>query len=284
MLDYRQDNSSESIFFSIVIPIYNCKNYVLDAITSVENQTFKNWEAIIVDDNSTDGTYEIVEEYTKTNEKIKVLRTPINSGSPGGPRDYGVQEARGKYIGFLDGDDIYHPEKLQRHFDTIRSNLFIELIHTSYNIVDESKIFLIHKKKSWLYKKILMRFLDKRTICILTNPFGASTIVFKSELIKKYSFKTIPKLLNAVEDRYLWLRMLNDNIPVIYYDTTPLTDYRWVNDSISDRNAHKCELQAVIFFSILLYERKINIFEWCIGVFIRLARIVCTKFLGYKVV
>jgi len=270
----------QSPFFSIIIPAYNCRNFILDAIKSIERQTFQNWELIVVDDCSTDGTYEVLKVYIEGKSKLRLLRTNTNFGSPGKPRDIGIKNARGKFIGFLDGDDMYHPKKLQRHFDKIIAIPAIEFIHTSYNILDEKNRFLAHRRQPW-FEKVYRFFFKIDVVCLLTNPFCISTTIIKSDLIKKYQFGIYPKLLSAVEDWYTWNRMLNDQIPVIYYDASALTDYRWVENSISGRAHHRCEYQSIIFFAILLYTRKIKFLAFFVAVVIRCLRIFFTKFFRY---
>ena len=267
-------------FFTIIVPTFNCKPFILATIDSVKKQTFENWELIIVDDNSTDGTYELIKECINEYTNVKLLRTKINYGSPGAPRDIGVQEAKGKYVAFLDGDDMYHPQKLERHFNAISKNPTIEFIHSSYNIISEEGQYIRHHKKQW-FLKLYEYFFNVRTVCLLVNPFCISTTVIKKSFFINYTFSSVPKWVSAVEDWFTWNTMLNDKIPVIHYDKEPLTNYRWVTNSISNRDAHRCELQSIIFFSMLLYNRKINFLEYYIAIFIRLARIFCTTFLGY---
>ncbi len=267
-------------FFSIIVPAFNCKPFIINTIDSVKAQTFKDWELIIVDDNSTDGTYELIDAYVKEHSKIKLLKTKVNYGSPGVPRDKGVQEAKGKYVAFLDGDDIYHPQKFERHFKTISNNPTIEFIHSAYNIISEEGSFIKYKNKQW-FLKIYERLFKMKTVCLLTNPFCVSTTVIKKSLIVDYKFGVIPKWISAVEDWFIWNRLLSEQKILFHYDKEPLTNYRWVTNSISDRDAHRCELQSIIFFSMLLYNRKINFLEYYIAILIRLARIFCTTFLGY---
>ena len=270
-------------FFSVIIPACNCEKYIIDAIQSVEKQTYQDWEIIIIEDHSNDDTYAIISDYIQSKNKIKLLQTSSNSGSPGLPRDIGVTSARGKFIGFLDGDDIYHPEKLQLHFNTINANPSIEIIHTAYNIVSPNKQFIKYRKQPF-FQKIYSFLFKTKTACLLTNPFCLSTVIIKKELISQYKFALVPTLFSAVEDWFLWNRIFYDRIPVIYYNKTALLDYRWIETSISGRDIHRCELQAVVFFSFLFRNGQIHIIEWFLATFIRLVRIFFKKFFGYEVI
>ena len=99
---------------SIVMPMHNSSRYVEDSVLSVLSQTFKDWELLVVDDASTDDSRSIVERYAKQDRRVKLLRNEHPSGNPASPRNVGVREAKGRYIAFLDSDDIWLPNKLER--------------------------------------------------------------------------------------------------------------------------------------------------------------------------
>lgn len=98
---------------SIITPCYNSANFLADTIESVLAQTYSDWEMLIVDDCSTDGSYEIAESYAKKDSRIKLLRTEKSSGSPVRPRNIAIENAKGRYIAFLDSDDLWLPGKLE---------------------------------------------------------------------------------------------------------------------------------------------------------------------------
>lgn len=96
-------------FFSIILPVFNRLDKIPFAIKSVLNQSFKDWELIIVDDQSSDGTFEYLQELSSN--QVKILRTGKNSG-PASARNFGIDRSKGNYIAFLDSDDQYHPDFL----------------------------------------------------------------------------------------------------------------------------------------------------------------------------
>ena len=98
---------------SIITPCYNAEKYIAETIESVLKQTYTNWEMIIVDDCSTDKSSEIIHQYISNDNRIKYFKTDIPSGSPTLPRNIGIQKAQGRYIAFLDADDLYYPSKLE---------------------------------------------------------------------------------------------------------------------------------------------------------------------------
>ena len=119
---------------SIIMPSYNTGKYVIDSIRSVQSQTYTNWELIIVDDCSTDGTIEMIRDYVeKTNEKrIRLLSNEKNSGAAVS-RNYALREARGRWIAFLDSDDLWLSEKLEKQISYMKENEYI-FTYTDYRM------------------------------------------------------------------------------------------------------------------------------------------------------
>ena len=98
---------------SVVMPAFNSERYICDAIASVRNQTFDEWELIVVDDCSTDSTYETVYEIAQEDPRIRVIRNETNRGAAAS-RNAGFGQCKGKYVALLDSDDLWEPEKLQK--------------------------------------------------------------------------------------------------------------------------------------------------------------------------
>src|SRR3989344_2261209 len=98
---------------SVIIPTYNRASLLSRAIESVINQTFKDFELIIVDDGSIDNTRDIVEGFRRMDARVKYLRQE-NSGTPAGPLNTGIKYAKGQYAAFLDDDDEWLPSKLEK--------------------------------------------------------------------------------------------------------------------------------------------------------------------------
>ncbi len=97
---------------SIITPAYNAARYIARTIRSVLAQTYENWELLLIEDCSTDDTRAVIEPFL-ADPRIRLLQNPVNSGAAVS-RNYGLREATGRYIAFLDGDDLWHPEKLAR--------------------------------------------------------------------------------------------------------------------------------------------------------------------------
>lgn len=98
---------------SIIMPSYKCGKYIAESIRSVQNQTYKNWELIIVDDNSGDNTIGIIQHIQLSEKRIKLFQNAYNSGAAVS-RNNALRKAAGRWIAFLDSDDLWEPEKLER--------------------------------------------------------------------------------------------------------------------------------------------------------------------------
>ena len=96
---------------SVIMPAYNAARYLEEAVASVLAQTWQNWELIIIEDASSDGTWQLVNMLAKRDARIRILRNQNNLGAAKS-RNQGVMEARGDWIAFLDSDDVWEPEKL----------------------------------------------------------------------------------------------------------------------------------------------------------------------------
>lgn len=106
---------------SIITPVYNAEAYIEDTIKSIECQTYKNYEAIFVDDCSTDNSVKIIEKYAVNNERIKIIKLKRNKGVAFA-RNIGIRKAKGKYLCFLDSDDIWKKNKLEEQLNFIKQN------------------------------------------------------------------------------------------------------------------------------------------------------------------
>ena len=110
----------ENHLVSIITPSYNSEKFIVATIDSVRNQTYRHWEMIIVDDCSNDETTAIVEEIIKSENRIRLVKLAENSGA-GVARNRAIKEANGRFIAFLDADDLWKPEKLEKQVSFLLS-------------------------------------------------------------------------------------------------------------------------------------------------------------------
>ena len=120
---------------SVITPVYNSKKYLRQSIDSVISQTYDNWEMILTDDGSNDGSWELLESLARTDNRIRLIRNRKNRGS-GISRNKAIKLAIGVYIAFLDSDDLWHPDKLKIQIDLMEKNKW-SFSHTSYGYISE---------------------------------------------------------------------------------------------------------------------------------------------------
>ena len=116
-----------SELISIITPLYNSEEFILDMIKSVQAQTYQNWEMIVVDDCSQDGGPNIVKKMSKTDERIKLISQKQHSG-PSHVRNVAIELAKGRYLAFLDSDDLWHEQKLNKQLNFMKKNHYAFLL------------------------------------------------------------------------------------------------------------------------------------------------------------
>ena len=177
---------------SVIMPTYNAQTFIADAIQSVTCQTYLNWELLIVDDASTDATIEVI--YTFSNDKIKVSSLQRNQGTHI-CRNKGIQDASGKFIAFLDADDIWKPEKLQKQLEFM-DRYSLASCFSSYELIDEHGPKL-HKKIEALPSLNFQKLLK-------ANYVGNLTGIYSVEKIGKIH----APFLRKRQDWGLWLEVI----------------------------------------------------------------------------
>ena len=203
---------------SIIMPTYNCADYILETIKSVQVQTWQNWELLIVDDCSSDNTEDIIKSILKEDSRINFYKLHQNSGAAMA-RNKAMEMARGDYMAFLDSDDIWLPEKLEKQIGFMKEN-DIYFSCTAYEWIDEKGTPLnkvINTVKKADYNRLL-----------LDCPVGNSTVMYNVSLLGKFVTPNIRKR----NDDALWLQILKKE-KYIYGMKDVLMKYRIRSNSIS---------------------------------------------------
>jgi len=216
---------------SIITPVYNSEKFLDETATSVFNQTYNNWEWILIDDCSTDNSWDILNELSERDSRVKIYKNTKNLKS-GKTRNLAIKKAEGNYIAFLDSDDLWHKDKLAIQISFMQENNYF-FSHTSYGYIDEEgdKIkSTLHVSSEVSYKQLL-----KRTeISCLTAIYNADQIgkFYMSEHARK-------------QDYALWLAILKSGVPSFGIDEE-LASYRQVKNSATS-NKYKLILKHITF-------------------------------------
>lgn len=216
---------------SIVTANYNAEKFIVETIDSVLSQSYQNWEMIIVDDCSTDGSIGIVKEYIAKDSRIRLIQLEQNSG-PAVARNRAIEEAKGRYIAFLDSDDIWKPEKLEKQIAFMQEN-HIDFSYAAYNLIDEDGA-----EKGYFSIPEKQNYIDLLKTCSI----GCLTAIYD---IKKLGKIKMPNIKRA-QDYALWLRILKKT-KYAYGLNEILGTYRLRNTSVSSNKFKKAKYQWKVY-------------------------------------
>lgn len=208
---------------SIIMPTWACGKYIADSIRSVQNQTYHNWELLIQDDSSTDGTDEVVMQFLKLDKRIKYECNLKNSGAAV-TRNNALRRAKGKWIAFLDADDLWLPEKLERQLNFMVENNYAFTYHEYSEITEEGKNLGILVSG---IKKV-----SKFNMYTCCWP-GCLSVMYDAEKIGLIQIKDVRKN----NDTAMWLKVVQ-NAPC-YLLKDNLARYRRRSDSITPKSIFK---------------------------------------------
>ena len=207
---------------SVIIPTYNCAEYIAEAIDSVLNQTFTDFEIIVVDDGSTDETAAIMKRY---GDKVRYIRQKNNG--PAVARNLGINTARGEFIAFLDADDIWHPEKLEIQHHYLEEHTECALVYANCSTFTETGLKTAaydgtHRK---VYSGNIFDRLYRR------NFIACISVMLRKECLETTGL--FPEHFDKAtsEDWHLWLRIAY-HFPIGCIDQ-PLAKYRWKESSLT---------------------------------------------------
>ena len=206
-----------TIKFSIILPTFNRGHMIHLAIESVLNQTYKDWELIIVDDGSTDKTKDVIEKFIEKDNRIKYLQQKNKERSAA--RNKGIKEANGEWICFLDSDDVYHSSHLHEFHNFINNNdskkglYFSGLSYGKYS-EDFEEYDLTHKNN--------IEF-------IFLNTIGTPRACVHKSILLKHQFN---EKIRIGEDRELWSRILK-NYPLFFHKKKTFIEVEHSNRSIN---------------------------------------------------
>ena len=229
---------------SIIIPYYKKKEYILKTINSILNQSYTQFEIIIIydDENLSDLNY--LDKLFKSEKKIRIIKNSRNIGA-GFSRNKGIENAKGDFIAFIDADDIWKKNKLENQINfMIKEKL--EFSHTSYEIID--------KNDKVLGKRISRNFIKVDDL-IKSCDIGLSTVILRKKIIDDQT--KFPNL-KTKEDFVLWIKILQKNIFITSLNET-LTSWRKIDNSLSSSTIQKLSDA----FKVYNYYMKFNFFKSC---------------------
>jgi len=221
---------------SVIMPYYKKKKYIELAVNSVIQQTYKNFELIIVHDDENKEDLNFLKNLIKKDKRIKLYINKKNLGA-GKSRNKGIKLSQGSLIAFLDADDLWTRNKLKKQIFFMKKNL-VDISHTSYHIINSDNKIIGSRRAKDMNHKLLLNSCD----------IGLSTVIIKKELItNKIKFANI----NTKEDYVLWLKITLNNKKIFALKNN-LTKWRKLNDSLSASKIQK------LYDGYLVYRKYMN--------------------------
>ena len=221
---------------SVIMPYYKKKKYIELAVNSVIQQTYKNFELIIVHDDENKEDLNFLKNLIKKDKRIKLYINKKNLGA-GKSRNKGIKLSQGSLIAFLDADDLWTRNKLKKQIFFMKKNL-VDISHTSYHIINSDNKIIGSRRAKDMNHKLLLSSCD----------IGLSTVIMKKKLItNKIKFANI----NTKEDYVLWLKITLNNKKIFALKNN-LTKWRKLNDSLSASKIQK------LYDGYLVYRKYMN--------------------------
>ena len=196
-------NNKSNPLVSIIIPTYNHDKFLNKALNSVIGQSYKNWEAIIIDNNSTDETDNILSKYSDS----RIIKLKINNnGIIAKSRNLGIKEAKGEWVAFLDSDDWWTEDKLEICLHNINNS--VDFLYHDLEVIDY-KSNLFFKKKNLKGRQLNKPILQDLLYGVINegNAIGNSSVLVRKNILSKIGGISENKNLVASEDYNTWLRI-----------------------------------------------------------------------------
>lgn len=220
---------------SVIMSFFNNEETLRNSVDSVMNQSYSNIELLLVDNCSTDGSTGIALEYNKKYDNVIYFKTEQNSGGPAVPRNIGIDFAKGEYLAFIDSDDVWKDNKLNRQLKKICD---YNLVCSVVNIYDEDQGILIESK------------IKNDLIFSISELIMRNYIVHSSVMVKKNLFINIKfdedELINGLEDYSAYMKYLSLYGKALRI-SEPLVEYRRVSTSLGGKIVAKERLVKSIY-------------------------------------
>lgn len=222
---------------TVLLPVYNCELYIKEAVDSILNQTYSDFEFLIIDDASTDATVAIIKTYN--DPRIQLIQKPQNSGYTNS-LNYGLSIAKGEYIARMDGDDISLPERFAKQVAFLDANLDVILCGTFYSIIGTERVVTVPEN----FEDIKLALLRK---CCFGHP---TVMIRKNSLDRLLVIYDVNK--EPAEDYDLWVRLLA--IGKMHNLQEVLLNYR-IHDSQVSQKREKQQINSAL-------EASLNILQY----------------------
>jgi acetyltransferase-like isoleucine patch superfamily enzyme len=236
--------SSNNVQVSIILPVYNCEKFIFESVKSILNQTFKYFELIILDDCSTDDTIKIIES-SFSDQRMRIIKSSVNIGQSN-IMNIGISEAKGSFLAVAHGDDINHPNRIEKQIEFFLDHPHIGVLGTSINFFFEEQSnseWILNESSEYCKLELFSH------VC-----FAHPTVMFNLNVVNKTDIIYNQEMVPA-EDYELWTRLSRkysfSNLKI------KLVNYRIHQNQISAKKSH--ELRDKLYTIRLNYIQSLNL-------------------------
>ena len=255
------------------MPAYNAAIFIAESIRSAQQQTYTNWELIVIDDGSTDNTAALVNQVANNDKRIKYFYQH-NSGQ-GAARNAGLKQAKADLVAFLDSDDIWMPHKLERQLEFIMSGE-ADLVFSDIEVIDETGK---KKRDTWMVENAIYKDEEGLLAFLKTNKIPLVSTLAKKKAILAVNGFAENNQVQYGEDHDLWIRMLQAGF-VFAGSSEKLASYRKHSKQSTAQTKQMIQvierLQALKFNSNKLIETRNNVVRLWIRRFIKTSTLTIT--------
>lgn len=230
---------------TVIITSFNCEKTIASALISIQNQTINNWEAIIVDDKSSDNTIKIISDFKKKDNRFKTIFLKKHTGGPAHGRNRGIKMASARLVALMDADDLWHPQKLEIQINQINKSKydFVSSIKTNFRSFPLNYFWeKIHKNNSKDGRLITLKQLQRKNIICL------SSVLCAKHLLLQEGFPENKRYI-AIEDYWCWLK-IHSLISHSWLSYSPLVAYRVSQNSLSASKLYMANRNWFLFGEI----------------------------------
>lgn len=250
LTNFNSDISSKLV--SIIIPCYNTSNYIGDCIESILRQTYKEWEAFVIDDCSSDESVKIASEFFKKESRINLIQLNKNVGSAAA-RNIGIRESKGNFIAFIDADDMWLPKKLEIQVEFLLRNPKVGLVATDGFVVDAHSNVL---RRAISQKKVKRGLISAEEFLLGSVPIATSSVMLRRECLERVGL--FHEEYRVTQDFNLWYRISREfHIDII---EEPLFYYR-IHQANTSANRLKTKACKIAMFESEILNDKALVHE-----------------------
>ncbi|TAH28328.1 MAG: glycosyltransferase family 2 protein [Cytophagales bacterium] len=234
-------------FFSIIIPTYNRAEFLSKTISTIFSQSFQDFEIIVVDDGSKDDTVTILENIKIAHQNFAFYYYSQTNAERGAARNFGIDKATGKYITFLDSDDILYPDYFENAFQTLKEQNFPTFLHTAYEIktVDNQVLYKINRLKNDDYKML-----------IEGNPLSCMGWFLDNEKTKNFRFPEDRNIAGSEDWAFALILVAHFGIKISHTITAALIHHE--ARSVLNFNEEQLETRTKLALEYALKDEKTN--------------------------